>query len=369
MFALSRYFFVNILVFMLLFMVLIFLCPIENLEALDWKLEHSAGTNFLYYFDDHDGGLNECGFLPPDYSPLSPVNSSVWSGSPLGKELGTASGKTRNLGNGWGSVEMEFFYQFSAEAPVLTGESFLTEGNNLKFTVKPVLTPISAHLENRVYFTPVAFLVLIGGIDMGTGWRLDLLNLEGLALNNADDVTDVTRSGLYTAAYLALRLQFDFAAVFPGEYSHVVLRVDSGVNFIDNSSARDNEDWYWRGDRGQNFNGWKYLGDYLVGWLPPKGKLKFIGFRIEHSTNAFEIWDTSKVSDGGWGSDFHKLRFGPLVSLDPVENHILTLLVQFHNGVYYDEETSYARWFQRWEATGETYIKLERIVLAYTWKF
>jgi len=70
----------------------------------------------------------------------------------------------------------------------------------------------------------------------------------------------------------------------------------------------------------------------------------------------------------GWGSDFSYWRFGPAVNIDLNSGHGLTILLQFANGFYISEKTAYARWYQRWEATGETYIKLDRLALAYSWK-
>jgi hypothetical protein len=77
----------------------------------------------------------------------------------------------------------------------------------------------------------------------------------------------------------------------------------------------------------------------------------------------------STVESNGWGSDFQYWRFGPAVNIDLSNGNGLTILLQLRNGLYLTEETAYARWFQRWETTGDKYIKLDRLALAYSKKF
>jgi hypothetical protein len=57
------------------------------------------------------------------------------------------------------------------------------------------------------------------------------------------------------------------------------------------------------------------------------------------------------------------------VNIGMAKGNDLTILLQFANGLYYTEKTAYARWYQRWQTTGDTYIKLDRLALAYSKKF
>ena len=155
----------------------------------------------------------------------------------------------------------------------------------------------------------------------------------------------------------------------PGEWNHVVLSLTGKTRYANYTKAGDMQSFYWRGDGGQNFNGWEYKGDYALGYQPP-WKVNFIGLIAEHRFRISEdVRNMSTVDSGGWGSDFHYWRFGPAVNIGMAKGNDLTILLQFANGLYYTEETAYARWYQRWQTTGETYVKLDRLALAYSKKF
>ncbi len=349
--------------------VLSVLLVIFTLTAGSWELSHDFGSNFAYYFDDNKGGLpgsSPSGFLAPDYSPVKPSDSSAWTSGPYGA---FGENETRNLGNGWGALELEFYYRFRAARPLLQRESSLTQNNNIRFEVKPAFSPVSLHLETEVRFTPIAFLQFFAGFHLGSGWYVPQLGVHGLALNTADDITHTTVSGLYTQVNMGATFQFDLAALMPGEYNHVVLSLTGRALYLHYNQASAEQAWYWRGDAGQNFNAWKYSGTYAVGWKPP-WKVDFIGFLAQH-----KFWLSPSVrnlapknaSGENWGSDAHKWRFGPVVNIALNNSHSLTVLLQFKNGLYYTEESSFARYFRRWHYAGKDYTKLERIALAYTW--
>ena len=173
-------------------------------------------------------------------------------------------------------------------------------------------------------------------------------------------------AGLY---YLGATFQFDFAAVFPGEWNHVVISATGKARYVNYNKAGATDAWIWRADGGRNFNGWQYKGDYALGWQPP-WKMNFIGLIAEHAFYiSSEVRNSSTIDSGGWGSDFHYWRFGPAANIDLNNGHGLTIILQFRNGLYITEDTAYWRWFEDWSATGEKYIKLDRLALAYSYKF
>lgn len=333
-----------------------------------WEIDQAAGANFAYYVDENKGGdPGSAGFQLPNYVPKKPEDSSAWLGGPYGWL--NDDPRSRSLGSGWGSLELEGFYRFRAKTPFLVGDNMLFEDNNVTFIVKPILAPVSLHLETEVHWQPIAFLKLQAGVAIGTGWYLSFLNIHGLALNNQDDITDTPSGGFAGLYYLGGTFQFDFAALFPGEWSHVVISATGKARYVNYNKAGPTDAWIWRGDGGKNFNGWQYKGDYALGWQPP-WKVNFIGIVAEHFFYISpEVRNSSTIDSGGWGSDFHVWRFGPAVNVDLSKGHGLTILLQFQNGLYYTEATVYARWFERWKTTGETYIKLDRLALAYTYKF
>lgn len=342
-----------------------------------WEIDQATGANFAYYVDSNKGGTpGSAGFQVPSYVPKKADDSDAWKNGPYGVYTAdpnyswtSADPETRDLGSGWGSVELEGFYRFRAKTPFLVGDGMLFKDNNVTFIVKPVLAPVSLHLETEVHWQPIAFLKLQAGISMGTGWYLAPLNVHGLALNNQDDITDTPSGGFAGLYYLGGTFQFDFEALFPGEWNHVVISATAKARYLNYNKAGPTDSWIWRGDGGQNFNGWQYKGDYALGWQPP-WKVNFIGIIAEHFFYlSSDVKNSSTVDNGGWGSDFHVWRFGPAVNVDLSKGHGLTILLQFQNGLYYTEATAYARWFDKWSATGDVYVKLDRLALAYTYKF
>ncbi len=349
-----------------------------------WEFSQDFGTNFAYYTDDDHGGAPGSGpswFLLPDYTPSYAEDSQAWLDGPYGtggSNWTSDDPETRNLGSGWGSVELESFYRFRATTPFLVGSGALTEGNNIRFQLKPVIAPVSLHLETEILWTPIAFLQFGAGYDFGTGWALSILGIDGLALNDSDDITNTTRSGLAGKLHFSGTFQFDLAALVPGEMNHIVVSATATMRYIHYTGAEKGQAWYWRADGGQNFNGWQYYGEYALGWQPP-WKVNFLGLLAEHTfwvssyirelapmDNPYVYNDDITLASENWGSDFHYWRFGPVMNIALNDRNSLTILMQFNNGLYYTEETAYARWFRRWEYAGSKYIKFNRLALAYT---
>jgi len=348
-----------------------------------WEFNHGFGSRFAYYLDDNKSNASDApAFLPPSYNPKYPGDSAKWNSGLY--NWSNSNPASRRLGSGWGAVELEIYYRFQAKKDVLSSDNPLLEGNNIIFTVRPVLSPVSLHVETEIQFTPIAFLKLTGGVAGGFGWPLSFLNLEGLALNDRDDITNTKRSGWAGFYFLGGIVQFDLAYLFPGEWNHVVFSANVKARYMHYSRAGALDAWYWRADRGKNFNGWEYRGIYAIGYRPP-WQVNFVGLLAEHwfwlsrdirnlapMDAGYLMTDSTKSAlpeVESWGSDFQNWRFGPAVNLVFEDNHNLTFLVQFRNGLHYTEETVYARWFRRLDATGKKYVELERLAIVYSWDF
>jgi len=348
-----------------------------------WEFSHGFGSKFAYYLDDNKSdAFSASGFLPPSYNPKSPGDNTQWNGGYYG--WSNSNPASRRLGNGWGAVEFEFHYQLRMKQEVFAAEGPLMKDNNIAFTVRPILSPVSLHLETEIQFTPIAFFKLTGGVAGGFGWPLHFLNLEGLALNDRDDITNTKRLGWAGFYFVGGTIQFDLAALVPGKWNHVVFSANAKTRYMHYSRANTLEAWYWRADRGENFNGWEYRGNYIVGYQPP-WQVNFIGFMAEHwfwlSRGIRELapmnadYQTAEPPKSAlpeveaWGSDLHNWRFGPILNLEFEEGHNLAFLLQFRNGLHYTEKTVYARWFRRFDATGDKYVELERLAIVYNWDF
>jgi hypothetical protein len=154
--------------------------------------------------------------------------------------------------------------------PFLQGENALTKNNNLNFEFAGELTPVSMDLLTEVSWTPIAFFQLLTGGQIGSGWNINVLNrdIRGIGINrrNVDGTISVDGSafdGLLWNFKTGGSFQFDLAALFPGDWHHVIFRTYHETLYAAYSRATENDSWFFvffDDDR----NGWNYYGSYLV---------------------------------------------------------------------------------------------------------
>lgn len=142
----------------------------------------------------------------------------------------------------WGETKMDYSAKLNLQAstrpearlgfiqdfrfPLLQGAGPLTEGNNLTGTVRAEVTPVSLNVLGTITFTPVAFFQLYAGGRAGSGWNMPLGN--GIGINRRKGVHDAeieggAFDGLLWAGQAGATVQFDLAAVMPGDWHHLVI--------------------------------------------------------------------------------------------------------------------------------------------------
>jgi hypothetical protein len=160
---------------------------------------------------------------------------------------------------------------YTVKFPFLQGEGPLFSGNNIK--VKGILgvTPITASLTVEGVITPIAVLELSVGGALGTGWNFDLMGLEGLRKwdgTTSPAVSD-TMHGMYYKAKGGAALQFDTAAIWPGDWTSVVLRTYHEINYQGYTNFSGTVGGWEFETAGLHQNGINYKGEYLVGYQMP----------------------------------------------------------------------------------------------------
>jgi hypothetical protein len=138
--------------------------------------------------------------------------------------------------------------------PFLQGESPLTKDNNIALKLDTSLSPISVGLAGDAVLTVAPFLSFTLGAMTGTGWNYDLFGkvpLVGIGLNrkmnDGDPKDGVNGSGLDGAVWnvhAGNTLQFDFAAIFPGDWNHGVVQVYNEIQYYAYTKAKSDEFWY-----------------------------------------------------------------------------------------------------------------------------
>jgi hypothetical protein len=190
--------------------------------------------------------------------------------------------------------------------PFLRGDGPLTEGNNIKTIFTAEVSPASLSGIAEAVWTPVAFFQAAGGTKAGSGWNIDLFGtaVYGLGINTTQGSSKPRKSvvdgkafdGLVWSAWGGGALQFDLAAIVPGDWTHVLFRSYHEARYSMYTRAADGEPWFFEADFGENQNGWIYYSSYLLGYqMPLSPVLDTIAFMAELKKNLYntpggDIW-------------------------------------------------------------------------------
>jgi hypothetical protein len=339
--------------------VIVCLCVVSGLYAKDIEHTNTLQLYGVYYFPDQEGYGIDGGFAPVSYQKVPSDELDHHSNDP-----------GRSLGSTWGSAKGNAVFDHTITIPVLTGTGALTRGNNLSIRLGGELSPVSLNAVTEVKLTPIAFFNAAAGVKVGTGWSFfGLFNGLGRNLPGKEYTAPLSEplSGAVFDTWLSATVQFDLAAVWPGEWHHVVTQLTPSIHWRGFTGAGPETAWEYEADGGMNFNGFKFRGSYFLGYQMPIA-LDTVGFLLETSQYIGEVGRRSPMSKGGWGSDFVELTFGPLANISFSDTFSLTMLTQFQNGRDYSDESIGNRYFEYREVEG-VYIDLYRVVFITTFTF
>jgi hypothetical protein len=231
--------------------------------------------------------------------------------------------------------------------PFLQGEGALTDGNNVKVSASFEVTPISLFGVGEVTWTPIAFLQLIAGGRIGSGWNIDLFgsSLKGVGINhrNRDGTTKVIGSafdGVIWNMGIAGLFQFDFAAIRPGDWHHIVFQTQHRIHYDAYSAASKTDSWYTANDDGENRNGFAYYGSFLVGYQMPIF-LNTVGL-------LFEVDQYLYGTAGGekWGDELGRWTFSVLGNFTVNKWFSAALITQFRTRRNFTDATEDKAFYQ-----------------------
>ncbi len=329
-------------------------------------LETSSLDVQAAYYPGNQEGLGVTG----DGS-LVPISYSVVSNN-VGYDTNRDPGRT--IGTTWGGVEAQVIYHHRWKISVLTGEGALFKNNNITFDTYGKLSPVHTDIGASATFSPIALANFFAGGAVETGWSFfGLFNGLGRNLPGTNYTAPLVEplSGIILKSWFGGTIMFDLGAVLPGNWTHVVIAVNPKIEYAGLIAPGVGIDTAWlkEADKGMNFNGWKYWGTYFIGYqLPAVALLNTIGFLVESE----QYIDSHNVNrspmSNGWGSDFVKWNFSPMIQLELSLKDTLTLLFQFTRDIDYSDTTIANRYFEYRKAEG-SYTSFKRIVFAYKHKF
>ena len=239
----------------------------------------------------------------------------------------------------------------SFTVPFLQGNNPLTQGNNIKFDLKAEITPIAMGLISGITWTPIAIFEVSAGGSVGSGWNVGD-SITGIGLNVPkydEDTGQYTTSvdgerfdGTFSGVHFGGAFQFNFGAIFPGDWNQVLLRSYHQMGHRTYSRAGPGDPWFFENDYGENQNGWRYNASYFIGYRMPLF-LNTIGIMADMEKY---LYDTP--GGGAWGDSLARWDLGLLMNFTIIENMSAAVLTQFrfyrkYAGFTYYEDYRYYR--------------------------
>jgi hypothetical protein len=253
--------------------------------------------------------------------------------------------------------------------PFLQGQSQLSADNNVTAVLRVEFSPISINGVAEITWTPIAFFQLVTGGRIGSGWNINLFggDIYGIGIvrkNGRGVVVDGDGfDGLLWSTKAGAVLQFDFAAVFPGDWNHVVFRTYHEINYAGYSVAKDGEPWYFENDDGENMNGWNYYGNYLLGYQTPIF-LNMVGFLVETGNYLY-----TTANRETWGDELSRWTFSLLFNFTVTKRISIAALAQLWTRRTFTTETENNAFYQDRVVSAEPiHLEFYRIAVIATFK-
>jgi hypothetical protein len=208
----------------------------------------------------------------------------------------------------------------------LQGDSPLTDGNNISLALTAEISPVSLNGLFSAVWTPIAFFQLTAGGRIGSGWNVGDFYGIGLNYGNEDGKAEHSGSsfdGMLWNIRTGGTLQFDLAAVFPGDWHHVVARSYHEINYAGYTRAEKYQSWYFENDFGENVNGFNYYACNVIGYQMPIF-LDMAAFMVETHKYLYNTPDRSR-----WGDDKYLFIFSGILNFAIHEKFGITAVTQF----------------------------------------
>jgi len=201
--------------------------------------------------------------------------------------------------------EMQFGLEKRIIFPFLQGTNAMTADNNITLKLGVEVTPISVGILADTIWTPIAFFKLSLGSQVGSGWNFNMFGarMNGMGLyrraesGNPQEWADGSGfDGVVWKAHFGATLQFDLAAIVPGDWNHVVMKFENFLNYQNYTRARGNEQWYFKADDGINQNSFGYYFSGFLGYQMPIF-LNMAGIQIESSLPFYNPQSSESLAD------------------------------------------------------------------------
>ena len=212
--------------------------------------------------------------------------------------------------------------------PLLRGDNAFTKENHVTFNLGLEISPVTIAPVASITFSPIAFLEFAIGGTAGTGWFIGNL-FQGMAEFNESkpEYSDLTPfAHWYLNGWFKARLMFDLAAIWEGEWHHVVATATYKVGY-QKLTGTDADVWLWQASKAIA-NGWLYEQEYFVGYQMPQ-QLSMIGV----GTTLFGHYQSSDFGkySSNYKGDFMTIDIWPMAEITFSKTDKFYVLLDFRS--------------------------------------
>ena len=208
--------------------------------------------------------------------------------------------------------------------------------DTMKLKLSASISPISMGASLGASWLPFPFLELALDSRVGSGWNIAIA--DGLRINQRkgphdNELVGNAFAGLVWSLEGGGAFQFDYAALVPGDWNHILFRTYHGLRYRAFTAAKEGDSWLYQADEGENRNGWSYYGNAFLGYQMPLF-LNLVGLLAEGDRYLYN-------SPGGavWGDDLMRWTFGAVLNSTLTRSMGLTLIGQIKTVRNFTSET------------------------------
>ncbi|MCL2007934.1 MAG: hypothetical protein FWG77_07590 [Treponema sp.] len=259
--------------------------------------------------------------------------------------------------------------------PFMQGGSPLTEGNNLTLALGADLTPINFIGRTELIFTPIAFLELNAGGNIGSGWNINLFDEDIYGIGFNWPLVDGGREhrgeafdGIHWKGFIGGALQADLAAFFPGAWNHVIFRTYHEMSYRAYSRADAfTESWYYLSDAGENRNSFYYYGNFILGYQMPI----FLSMVALVAEGERDLYLDGTPTPATWGHDKIYWTFSSIFNFTITRQIDIGIAVQFHTQRNYLQSNWDDLFYTGRILDSDKPVRLEfrRVAVVFTYRF
>jgi len=206
----------------------------------------------------------------------------------------------------------------------------------LKLELSASISPVSVGTSLGARWLPFPFLELAMNSTVGSGWNLPIA--EGLRINQRigsydNELVGTAFAGLVWSIEGGGAFQFDYAALVPGDWNHILFRTYHGLEYRAFTAADAGVSWLYQADEGENRNGWSYYGNAFFGYQMPL-VLDLVGLLVEGDKYLYDNPEGSK-----WGDELMRWTIGAVTNFTLTRDLGLTVIGQIRSVRNYTVDT------------------------------